>query len=71
MRPFQRSSIFGRLLGILACGGVGGIAAWSIVTLMGWDGTIGAIVATIIGMVVAMAAWVALTSLARMLSRAR
>jgi hypothetical protein len=71
MRPFQRGSILGRLLGILVCGGAGGIAAWSIVTLMGWDGTIGAIVAAIIGMIVAMAAWAVLTSLARMLGRAR
>ena len=46
---------------------LGGVAAWSIVTLMGWDGTFGAIVAAIIGMVIATGAWAALTSLLRAL----
>ena len=71
MRPPQRGSIVGSLLGIVVCGGIGGIAAWSIVMLMGWDGTFGAIVAAIIGMVVATAAWAALTSLLRASSRNR
>ena len=71
MRLFQRGSILGSILGILVCGVVGGIAAWSIVALIGWDGIFGAIVAAAIGMLVATAAWAALTSLLRMLSRSR
>ena len=70
MHPFQRGSILGSILGIVVCGCLGGIAAWGVVTLMGWDGTLAAIVAALIGMVVATAAWIALTSLVRMLRRA-
>ena len=71
MRTSQRGAIFGSILGIVACGGIGGVAAWSIVTLMGWEGPLGAIAAAIIGMVVATGAWTALTSLLRMLRRTR
>lgn len=71
MRPFQRGSILGSILGILVCGVIGGVAAWSIVDMMGGDGVFGAIVAATTGMVVATAAWTALTSLLRMLSRSR
>ena len=70
MHPLQRGSILGSILGIVVCGGLGGITAWGVVTLMGWDGTFAAIVAALIGMVVATAAWIALTSLVRMLRRA-
>jgi len=71
MQLLQRGSIIGSILGIVVCGGLGGITAWSIVMLMGWNGAFGAIVAAIIGMVVATGAWAALTSLLRALSRAR
>ena len=71
MRPPQRGSTVGSILGILVCGSVGGIAAWCIVMLLGWDGTFGAIAAAIIGMGVATAAFAALTSLLRTLRRAR
>ena len=71
MHPLQRGSILGSILGIVVCGCLGGIAAWGVVTLMGWDGTLAAIVAALIGMVVATAAWIALTSLVRVLRRAR
>ena len=71
MHPFQRGSILGSILGIVVCGCLGGIAAWGVVTLMGWNGTLAAIVAAPIGMVVATAAWIALTSLVRVLRRAR
>jgi len=66
MRPSQRGSILGSLLGIVVCGGIGGIAAWTIVAQFGWNGIFGAIIATIIGMIVATAAWTAWTSLLRM-----
>ena len=71
MRRFQRGSILSSVLGIIVCGGLGGVAAWAVVTLMGWDGTFAAIAAALIGMVVATASWTALTSLLRMLRRAR
>ena len=71
MKSFQRGSILGSILGIAVCGGVGGVAAWAVVAMMGWDGTPGAIVAAIVGMVVATAAWIALTSLLRSMARSR
>ena len=71
MASYQRGSIVGSILGIVACGGVGGIVAWTLVALMGWTGTPGAIVAAIVGMVVATAAWIALTSLLRSARRSR
>lgn len=71
MRCSQRGSIVGTLLGIVVCGGLGGFAAWAIVTRVGWTGPLGAIVAAIIGMVVATGAWTGLTSLLRALRRIR
>jgi hypothetical protein len=67
MAPAQRGSVLGSVLGIVVCGGIGGVAAWAVVTALGWDGTLGAIVAAIIGMVIATAAWAAGTSLLRAL----
>ena len=55
MTPHERGSILGSLLGIVICGGIGGLAAWGIVTLAGLNGTLGAIVAAVIGMFVATA----------------
>ena len=71
MEPSQRGSILGSLLGIVVCGGFGGIAAWTIVAHFGWNGIFGAIVAAIIGMIVATAAWTAWTSLLRMFRTSR
>jgi len=59
VNPLERGSILGSLLGIVVCGGLGGLAAWAIVTLVGLHGTFGAIVAAIVGMVVATALWAA------------
>jgi hypothetical protein len=53
----QRGSIVASIAGIVACGGIGGVVAWLAVTLLRLDGAIGAIVAAVIGMVVAFAAW--------------
>ena len=71
MRLSQRGSTVGSILGIVACGATGGVAAWSIVALMGWTGPFGALAAAVIGMVLATAAWTGLTSLLRMLRRTR
>ena len=58
-RRSQRGSFAGKLAAILACGGVGGVAAWSIVTVLGWDGIGGAIVAAMIAMVISVTLWAA------------
>lgn len=61
MTPPPRSSILGSILGIIVCGAVGGFTAWVVVTQLGWEGLVGALAATVIGMVVATAAWTGLT----------
>lgn len=53
------------VIGILICGGLGGFAAWALVTSIGWAGTFSAIVAALIGMVIAVALWAGLTALLR------
>ena len=59
VNSLERGSILGSLLGIVVCGGVGGLAAWAIVSFAGLHGTFGAIVAAIIGMLAATALWAA------------
>jgi len=49
------TSLVGSILAILVCGGVGGVAAWLLVSTLGWTGTAGAIVAAAIGMAIALA----------------
>ena len=65
MTEKQSGSILARILGIVVCGGLGGVTAWAVVTAAGLGGTFGSIVAAIIGMVVATAAWAAGTALLR------
>jgi hypothetical protein len=67
----QRGSMLGSILGILICGVAGGFAAWSAVTAWGIDGVLGAIVAAVIGMVVATAFWAGGSSLMRALGWVR
>jgi hypothetical protein len=55
------------VIGILVCGGLGGFAAWALVTSVGWVGTAGAIAAAVTGMVIAVALWAGMTSLLRAL----
>lgn len=59
VNPLERGSILGSLLGIVICGGLGGIVAWALVTLAGLRGTFGALIAAIIGMLVATLLWAA------------
>ena len=59
LRRGQRGMFAAKLAAILACGGVGGVAAWSIVTVLGWDGIGGAIVAAMIAMVISVTLWAA------------
>ena len=70
--PFcQRGSMLGSILGIFICGAGGGLAAWAAVTALGLDGVLGAILAVVIGMIVATALWAAGTSLLRVLGWVR
>jgi hypothetical protein len=71
MNALQRGSILASVVGIVLCGTIGGVAAWALVTAMGWDGPFGAIVAAVVGMIVATALWTAGTSLVRNASRRR
>jgi len=57
MSQAQRGSIFGSIVSILVCGVAGGVAAWTIVSGLGIDGVTGALVAAVIGMLVATALW--------------
>jgi hypothetical protein len=61
MRPTQSGSILNSILGIIVCGAAGGFTAWYVVMQLGWQGLVGALVAAVIGMVVATGAWTALT----------
>ena len=47
------------------------MAAWAMVTTLGWEGTPGAIVAVIMGMVISVALWTGLTVLLRALGWGR
>ena len=58
-------SIVFSILGIVVCGVLGGMTAWAIVAALGLGGTMGAIVAAIIGMFAAFALWAAGSSLLR------
>jgi hypothetical protein len=67
----QRGALLGSILGILVCGVGGGFAAWATVTAWEIDGVLGAILAPVIGMVVATALWAAGSSLLRALGWVR
>ena len=67
----QRGVFAGKLVAILACGGIGGIAAWSIVGVMGWGGTSGAFVAALIAMVISVVLWAAGVAALQSLDRRR
>jgi hypothetical protein len=62
----MRSIVFS-VLGILVSGTVGGLAGWSTITVLGFTGVGGALVAASIGMVVATAVWIGITALLRAL----
>ena len=58
-------SIFVSIAGILVSGICGGVAGWAVVTALEWSGVGAALVAAVIGMVVATAVWTGLTVLLR------
>lgn len=53
------------VLGILVCGGTGGTAGWLVTRALDLRGIPAALVGVVVGMVVAVACWAALTSLLR------
>ena len=67
MRFAQRGAMLGSILGIFVCGVAGGYAAWLAVTAWEIEGMAGAILAPVIGMVVATALWTGGTTLLRTL----
>jgi uncharacterized membrane protein YeaQ/YmgE (transglycosylase-associated protein family) len=52
---------------IVIAGGIGGVAAWWLARGIGLDGTLQALVAAVVGMVLAVAVFAALTALLRRL----
>lgn len=48
-----------KLVALLVCGGVGGVAGRAIAGALRWDGAFGAFVAALVAMVVALALWAA------------
>jgi len=67
MSQTPRGSIFVSIIGILVCGVAGGFSAWMLVSKVGIDGVIGALIAAVIGMIVATALWAGGTALLRAL----
>lgn len=67
----ERGAIVGSILGIVVCGVGGGAAAWWVVTTLGLDGVVGALLAAAIGMVAATALWVGGSTLLRTLGLLR
>ena len=60
-------SILWSIAGILVCGIAGGLCGWWLVSALGLAGVVAALVGAIAGMVVATAAWTALTYVLRKL----
>ena len=60
-------SIIGSILAIIFCGGLGATGAWWVVTGLGLAGVPAAILAALLAMIVATAAWVAGAALLRAL----
>ena len=60
-------SIVWSVAGIVLCGGLGGLCGWLVTRVLLLDGPVAAILAAIVGMVVATAVWVGLTVLLRRL----
>ncbi len=71
MRTSERGAVIGSILGIFVCGVAGGLTAWSAVSALDFDGVIGAILAAVIGMVVATALWAGGSTLLRALGLLR
>jgi len=60
-------SIFWNVVGIVVCGIAGGLCGFWLTSALGLGGVLAAVVGAIVGMVVATAAWVAITFVLRKL----
>ena len=69
--PHTPRSIFWSILGIVVSGLAGGFAGWLVITSLGSSGVAAALLASVIGMVVATGVWVAITVLLRSLGVVR
>jgi hypothetical protein len=58
MRNDQRGGVLGSIAAIVVCGGLGGFLAWAVVRTLDIEGVAAAIVAAVIGMIVATALWI-------------
>jgi len=65
------SSILFSILGILVSGLCGGVAGWALVQLFGLGGVAAALLAAVVGMVVATGVWVGITVVLRALGMVR
>jgi len=65
------SSILFSVLGILVSGLCGGLAGWSLVQLFGLTGVAAALLAAVVGMVVATGVWVGITVALRAIGMVR
>jgi hypothetical protein len=65
------SSIFGRMIAIVVCGAAGALAAAGLTALLMLEGLPGALVAVLVAMGVATAAFAGWTALARRLQRTK
>ena len=45
------------IIAIIACGGAGGLAGWFATEALGWSGVPAALLAAVVGMIVAVATW--------------
>jgi hypothetical protein len=59
------SSILWSVIGILVSGLAGGVAGWSLVSVLGFGGVGAALLSAVVGMIVATAVWLAITLVLR------
>lgn len=60
-------SVFWSVVGIVVSGSAGGVTGWALVSAIEMSGVAAAIVAAVVGMVVATGVWIGLTVLLRKL----
>ena len=64
-------AIFWSVIGILVSGAAGGVAGWWVIGLLRLAGVVGALIAAVVGMVVATGVWIAITVTLRKLGLVR
>ena len=59
------------IVAIVVCGTAGGVAGWATVTSIGLGGIAASLVAAVVGMAIAVAAWIAMIALLHRFARRR